>query len=181
MLSWAPGEHCNSHHARHKTLRHLLFRVCVVVLSSITSRSVAAAAASSLMRLARAAAATRRILGFFRVIALLVFVSSCHCFVFPCSCASGAAHARSFCTHRCSRITESTVFKRTHHKDRRQLQLFRRLALHDRTASCVCARSRHICSVSFCLHVPTERHKYVWLVQSRRRPEKWIRTRKAGS
>ena len=28
----------------------------------------------------------------------------------------------------------------------------------------------HICSVSFCLYVPTERDKYVWLVQSRRRP-----------
>ena len=28
--------------------------------------------------------------------------------------------------------------------------------------------------------VPTERDKYVWLVQSRRRPEKWTRTRKAG-
>ena len=45
-----------------------LFRVCVLVLSSITSRSVAAAAASSLMRffhgfLARSVAATRRILG----------------------------------------------------------------------------------------------------------------------
>ena len=39
----------------------------------------------------------------------------------------------------------------------------------------------HICSVSFCLYVPTERDKYVWLVQSRRRPEKWTRTQKAGS
>ena len=28
----------------------------------------------------------------------------------------------------------------------------------------------HICSVSSCLYVPTERDKYVWLVQSRRRP-----------
>ena len=28
----------------------------------------------------------------------------------------------------------------------------------------------HICSVSLCLYVPTERDKYVWLVQSRRRP-----------
>ena len=45
VLSWAP-----SHHARHKTHRHMLFRVCVVVVSSMTSRSVAAAAASSLMR-----------------------------------------------------------------------------------------------------------------------------------
>ena len=39
----------------------------------------------------------------------------------------------------------------------------------------------HICSISFCLYVPTERDKYVWLVESRRRPEKWTRTRKAGS
>ena len=40
----------------------------------------------------------------------------------------------------------------------------------------------HICSVSFCLYeMPTEREKYVWLVQSRRRPEKWTMTRKAGS
>ena len=39
----------------------------------------------------------------------------------------------------------------------------------------------HICSISFCLYVPTERDKYVWLVQSRRRPEKWTRTRKEGS
>ena len=39
----------------------------------------------------------------------------------------------------------------------------------------------HICSVSLCLYVPTEGDKYVWLVQSRRRPEKWTRTRKADS
>ena len=39
----------------------------------------------------------------------------------------------------------------------------------------------HICSLSFCLYVPTERDKYVWLVQSRRRPEKWTRIRRAGS
>ena len=43
------------------------------------------------------------------------------------------------------------------------------------------ALTGHICSVSLCLYVPTERDKYVWLVQSRRRPEKWTRTRKAGS
>ena len=30
VLSWAPGQPYNSHHARHKTLRHLLFRVCFV-------------------------------------------------------------------------------------------------------------------------------------------------------
>ena len=39
----------------------------------------------------------------------------------------------------------------------------------------------HICSLSFCLYVPTERDKYVWLVQSRRRPEKWTRIGRAGS
>ena len=31
----------------------------------------------------------------------------------------------------------------------------------------------HICSVSLCLYVPLERDKYVWLVQSRRRPVDW--------
>ena len=39
----------------------------------------------------------------------------------------------------------------------------------------------HICSLSFCFHVQMERDKYVWLVQSRRRPEKWTRIRRAGS
>ena len=100
----------------------------------------------------------------------------------PCKCDRRNTRTQFLhASHRCSRITESTVFKRTHHKDRRQLQLFQRLALHDRTASCVCARSRHICSISFCLCVPTERDKYVWLVQSLRRPVKWTRTWKAGS
>ena len=68
VLSWTPGQPCNSHHARHTTHRHLLFRVCVVVLSCITSRSVAAAAASSARSdaffhgfLAQSVAATRRI------------------------------------------------------------------------------------------------------------------------
>ena len=50
VLSWAPGQLCNIQHARHKTLRHLLFCVCVVVPSSITNRSVAAAAGSRMMR-----------------------------------------------------------------------------------------------------------------------------------
>ena len=49
----------------------------------------------------------------------------------------------------------------------------------------LCARRRSrktvTCHISFCLYVPTERDKYVWLVQSRRRPEKWTRTRRAGS
>ena len=35
----------------------------------------------------------------------------------------------------------------------------------------------HICSVSLCLYVPKERDKYVWLVQSRRLPEKWTGSR----
>ena len=43
--------------------------------------------------------------------------------------ASGTARARSFRTHERSRTTESTVFEHIHHKDRRQLQLFQRLAL----------------------------------------------------
>ena len=167
--------------------------------------------------------------------------------------ASGTARARRFCTHERTRTTESTVFEHIHHKDRRQLQLFQRLAVsfsrHIRlTSFCAFVRSRrrpekwtrtrkwdsrgrktvdfvcicthfglhffhkttvagdaaaaggaggdlrgraslvtfnvltgHICSVSLCLYVPTEREKYVWLVQSRRRPEKWTRTRKADS
>ena len=37
------------------------------------------------------------------------------------------------------------------------------------------------CHISLWLYVLTERDKYVWLVQSRRRPEKWTRTRRAGS
>ena len=43
--------------------------------------------------------------------------------------------------------------------------------------------TRHICSVSLrlCLGVPMERDKYVWLVQSRSRPEKWTRTQRADS
>ena len=68
VLSWTPCQPCNSHHARHKTHRHQLFSVCVVVLSFITSRSVAAATASSARSgsfyhgfLARSVAATRRI------------------------------------------------------------------------------------------------------------------------
>ena len=43
------------------------------------------------------------------------------------------------------------------------------------------SRKTVMCHISFCLYVPTERAKYVWLVQSRRRPEKWTRTRRAGS
>ena len=33
--------------------------------------------------------------------------------------------------------------------------------------------TEHICWVSLCLYVPTEREKYVWLAQSRRRPKDW--------
>ena len=51
VLSWAPGDPCNSHHARHDLSRHSLCSVSTPwVLFSITSRSVAAAAASSLSR-----------------------------------------------------------------------------------------------------------------------------------
>ena len=43
------------------------------------------------------------------------------------------------------------------------------------------SRKTVTCHISLCLNVLTERDKYVWLVQSRRRPEKWTRTRRAGS
>ena len=49
VLSWAPGQPCDSHHARH-TGQDTLVVPCLRFGSSITSRSVAAAAASSLMR-----------------------------------------------------------------------------------------------------------------------------------
>ena len=49
--------------------------------------------------------------------------------------ASGTARSRSFCTHERSRTTESSVFEHIHHKDRRQLQLFQRLALRRDWAS----------------------------------------------
>ena len=55
--------------------------------------------------------------------------------VFPCSFASGTARARSFYSHERSRTTESTDFEDIHHKDRRQLQLFQRLALRRGRAS----------------------------------------------
>ena len=56
------------------------------------------------------------------------------CFVFRWFFASGTARARSFCTHQRSRITDSTVFKHIHHKDRRHY---------------VRSRSRHIFLASF--------------------------------
>ena len=77
-----------------------------------------------------------------------LFAESRHCFAFRCFFASGAARARFFCTHQRSRMTESTVFKHIHHKDRRQQQLFQWLALHDCTASYVRSRSKHIFSAS---------------------------------
>ena len=49
VLSWAPGEHCNSHQAR-DTGQDTLVVPCLRCGSLLTSRSVAAAAASSLMR-----------------------------------------------------------------------------------------------------------------------------------
>ena len=51
VLSWAPGQPCNSHHARHDLSIHSLCSVSTPwVPFSITSRSVAAAAVSSLSR-----------------------------------------------------------------------------------------------------------------------------------
>ena len=50
VLSWAPGSLATATTQDTLGKTHLLFRVFVVVLSSVTSRSVAAAAVSSLMR-----------------------------------------------------------------------------------------------------------------------------------
>ena len=46
VLSWTPGQQCNSHHERHKTYRYQLFPVCVAVLSLIASGSVSTVVAS---------------------------------------------------------------------------------------------------------------------------------------
>ena len=144
---WAPDEACNSHHAKHKTHSHLFFHVCVVVLSFVASRSVAAAAASSLKRFSGEtfvcnqqftthfgcvleivcafSAKSRHCLCFFRKISpLLVFSEkSRHC----------------LCTLQRSR-------HHIHDEDRRQQQLFQWLVVHDCTASCVRSRSKHIFS-----------------------------------
>ena len=168
-----------------------LFRVCVVVLSSITSWSVAAAAASSLMRfslgpscrgdaatpwlesafISHAGCVSRHLFACFRSTTI-----ACVSFGVPpllrvsVFSASSAARARSFCTHERTRTTKSTVFEHIHHKDRRQLQLIQRPALHGRASLAAVSSSRHISSTSFCA-----------FVRSRRRPEKWTRTRKWDS
>ena len=132
---WAPGEPCNSHHARHKTHSHLFFHVCVVVLSFVASRSVAAAAASSLMRFSTICRGDGE-----------TFVWS-HRFTthFGCvlaiACAFSAKSRHCLCTLQRSR-------HHIHDEDRRQQQLFQWLVLHDWTASCVRSRSRHIFSAS---------------------------------
>ena len=113
-----------------------LFRICVVVLSSITSWSVAAAAARSLMRFSPCPSCRGDAANPWLESAFITHVGclSRHRFVcFPQSIviacvsvfsASGTARARSFATHERSRTTESTDFEHIHHKDRRQLQLF---------------------------------------------------------
>ena len=118
---------------------HVTLVPCLRCGSFITSRSVAVAAASS------ARSDTRRILCWSQRASLILVVSapslcvfsaeSRHCFVFRWLFAPGTARARSFCAHQRSQITESTVFKHIHHKDRRQLQLST-------------SRSRHIFSAS---------------------------------
>ena len=86
FIMWGPRRACRGRQASLVTAitqdtlvkTKSLFRICVLVLSSITSRSVAAAAVSSLMRffpLARAAVATRRILGWSPRSSLMLVVS----------------------------------------------------------------------------------------------------------
>ena len=124
---------------------------------------------------------------------------------------SGTARARSLCTQQRSRITESSVFKQIHHKDRRQLQLSRRRWLHDCTASYVrgvspswslrggtrvssglIARQIEELEESFAAGLALQLFPFQdtsdWpplsscaFVQSRRRPEKSTRTRKWDS
>ena len=189
VLSWAPGDHCNSHHARHtgqETLVVLYLR-CGFFLyhKSVGGRGCgqqpdAFFSNPELPRRRGESIVGVRVHHSFwlcltpslfvcfpqsivitcvsrRVSSMLVFPAKYRCFCVSVFFCFRHSTRTQFCTHRCSRITESTVFKRTHHKDRRHLQLFPRLALHDRTASCACAHSRHICSISFCFCVPTER------------------------
>ena len=132
VLSWAPGQPCNSHYSRHSgqdtvVVPYLRFGF-FLHHKSVGGRGDAA---SSLMRFSpspscRGDAENPWLRVIFRVPPLLVF---------PCSSASGTARARSFYTHERSRTTESTVFEHIHHKDRRQLQLFQRLALRQGRAS----------------------------------------------
>ena len=77
VLSWAPGSLVTAITQDTLVKTQSLFCICVVVLSSITSRSVAASGARSLMRfsLVSAAAATRRILGWSPRSSLMLIVS----------------------------------------------------------------------------------------------------------
>ena len=164
MLSWAPGQPCNSHHARHIG-QDTLVVPCLRCGSFLYHKSVGGRgcgqqpdalfprllgpvclgdATTPLLESAfithfwLSHAITLR--GSRRVSPLLVYFG-----VFFCVWDSTRTQ---FLHHQRPPIIESTVFKHIHHKDRRQLQLSRRRWLHDCTASCVRSRSRHIFSDS---------------------------------
>ena len=153
---------------------HSLIGICVVGLSSIASRSVAAAAARSLMRFSPSPSCrgdeanhwlesafithfgcvSRHLFARFPQFFVIACVSSWfqQSLVIACVsvffCVRHSTRTQFFCTHQRPRITESAVLKHIHHKDRRQLQLSRRRWLHDCTASCErCSRSRSLFAV----------------------------------
>ena len=134
VLSCEPGQHCNSHHARH------------------TRCSV-----SSLWSFCRCL-----------VIALYFGVFF---FCVRRSTRTQFLHASAFTDHRIQFLSTS-------------ITKIDGSCSSPGAAGCTAIyvrfRSRHVFSAS--LGTPrADGDKYVWLVQSRRRPEKWTRTRKAGS
>ena len=155
VLSWAPGQHCNRHHARH-TGQDTLVVPCLRCGSFLYHKSVGGRGCGQLpdaffplpdlprrrgesLGGVRVLQSRHRFVCFPQILVIAcvfpqsiviacVFpqsiVIAC---VFPQSIvialvfvffffASGAARARSFCTHQRSRITESTVFKHIHHR-----------------------------------------------------------------
>ena len=95
--------------------------------------------------------------------------------------ASGAARARSFCTHQRSRITESTFFSASITKiDGSGSSSSGWRCTTARQAMCALVQDTSARSLFVFVCRRSETSTF-WLVQSRRRPEKWTRTRKADS
>ena len=145
VLSWAPGQPCNSHHSRH-TGQDTVVVPCLRCGSFLNHKSVGGRGCGQQPGAFFPYVISLCVL---RVSPLLVFPSEYrHCLCFFCwfsqsttiACVSvfsapGTARARSFSTHERSRTTDSTVSEHIDHKDRRQLQLFQRLALRRGRAS----------------------------------------------
>ena len=157
VLSWAPGQPCNSHHSRH-TGQDTVVVPYLRFGSFLHHKSVGGRGCGQQpdafrpqpelpRRRGESSLGVRVHHSFWLCItpSLCVFlesiaiacvswrVSPMH--VFPCSFSPGTARARSLYTHERSRTTESTIFEHIHHKDRRRLQLFQRLALRQGRAS----------------------------------------------